>query len=292
MNKLRRPLAALVALPLLLSAVACKKNVATGTVAPPPPPVAVVPPPPAPAVDTARAKPAAPAAPVVDVQNFDYEFLQIKGKVQYETAADKQEAQVSIRMKRDSIIWASVSKLGFEGVRAIITPDTVILLDRLHKTYFAGGFKMLKRRYKVPVTFAQLQAALVGNYLPGEGAHDASAANTDPVQAIHHDQEKLAVDQHINREKKRLVKLTVADQRTGNTLTANYDDFKPLKEGATGREFPFALLLNVLQPATTTPGADVQPKTLLISLNHKAVTVPEGRLDFPLAIPADYERKQ
>lgn len=288
MSSFRRPLLAFAALPLLLSAVACKKQVVTGTTAPPPPPVAVIP---APLPEPVPAKPAAPVAPTVDVQNFDYQFLQLKGRVQYETTDDKQEAQVNIRLKRDSIIWASVSKVGFEGVRAVITRDTVVILDRLHKSYFAGNFQALKARYNVPVTFEQLQAALVGNYLPSEGVRDASTAD-DPVQTLHHDQEKLAVEQFINREKKRLVKLSVVDQRSGSALTANYQDFKPLREGSTEREFPYALLLSILRTATPNPAADVQPRTLLISLNHKAVTVPEGRLDFPLAIPADYERKQ
>ncbi|MBC7448578.1 MAG: DUF4292 domain-containing protein [Hymenobacteraceae bacterium] len=292
MSKLRRPLLAFAALPLLLSAAACKKQVATGITAPAAPPVATVP---APVPEPAPVVPVAPAAPTVDVQNFDYQYLQIKGKVQYETSEDKQEAQVNIRMKRDSIIWASVSKVGFEGVRAVITRDTVVLLDRLHKSYFAGNFKSLKRKYRVPVTFDQLQAALVGNYLPGEGVRDASSAPDAPVQTLHHDQEKLAVEQFINRGKKRLVKLSVIDQRSGSALTADYADFKPLRAGqdSTIREFPFALLLTVLRVSAPNPATpDAAPKTLLISLNHKAVTVPEGKLDFPLAIPADYERKQ
>ncbi len=297
------------ALPLLLSAAGCKKQVATGTTAPTPSPVAAVPPPefmlppdlkaPAEPTPTApqgsvAATPAAPTTPgavLVDVQNFDYNYLQFKSKVQYENGNDKQEAQVSIRMKRDSIIWASISKVGFEGLRVILTPDTVIMLNRLQKSYFAGSFSALKRRYKIPVTFQQLQAALVANYLPAESIRDASGAPTDPVQTLHHDQEKLAVEQFINREKKRLVKLSVADQRNGNTLTANYEDFKPIKLGDTQREFPYALLLTVLQPVTPNPAADVLPKTLLISLNHKAVTVPDGQLEFPLSVPADYERK-
>ena len=318
MNKpYRRLLLYAFTLPLLLSAAGCKKQVATGTAAPTPSPVAAVPPPefmlppelkapaePTPtepagtAVATPPAMepiltpaPATPGAVLVDVQNFDYNYLQFKSKVQYENGNDKQEAQVSIRMKHDSIIWASISKVGFEGLRVILTPDTVIMVNRLQKSYFAGSFSALKRRYKIPVTFQQLQAALVANYLPAESIRDASGAPTDPVQTLHHDQEKLAVDQFINREKKRLVKLSVADQRNGNTLTANYEDFKPIKLGDTQREFPYALLLTVLQPVTPNPAADVLPKTLLISLNHKAVTVPAGKLEFPLSVPADYERK-
>ena len=280
MNKLNRPVLGLLGLTLLLGTTACHKKVVT-----PPPPVAVRRPYPhsKAVIDTT-------AGPAVDVQNFDYQYLQFKGKVQYETSSDKQEAQVNIRMKRDSIIWASISKVGFEGVRAVITRDTVVLLDRLHKSYFAGNFKALKRRYHIPVTFDQLQAALVGNYLAGEGTKDVSESTDTPVQTLHYEQERMAVDQFINREKKRLVKLSVVDQR-GNALTANYQDFKPMKEGSTEREFPYALLLNVLRSPTPNPAADVEPKTLLISLNHKAVTVPVGKLEFPLAIPADYERK-
>ncbi len=309
-------------LALLLGTAACKKQVATGNATPPPPPVATIPssaaptdpdstptptpmpvpvPPPtpgvtpdAPAPTTANpAAPVAPAAvagkPAVDVQNFDFQYLQLKGKVQYETTDDKQEAQINIRMRRDSVIWATVGKLGIEGIRVVITPDTVVMINRLQRSYFAGGFSALKRRFRVPVTFQQLQAALVANYLPSDNERDASESADAPVQTLHHDQERLAVEQFVNREKKRMVKLSVVDQRNGNALTANYDDFKPMRDGE--REFPYALLLSVLQPPGPNAPAETPAKTLLISLNHKNVAVPEGKLEFPLAVPADYERK-
>lgn len=291
-----RSLSLFVGLPLLLLAGACKKEVVTGaTTAPPPPVVVTTPTPPVAIPDTARPKPvdpavpSAPAAPMVDVQNMSYDFLQLRGKMQFDNGDDKQEATVNIRLKRDSIIWASVTKVGIEGARIVITPDTIVMLDRLHKTYFAGNFKALKRRYRVPVTFEMLQAALVANYLPGEGAKDASEGADAAVQAIHHDQQKLSVDQYVNREKKRLVKMSVKDARSGNAMTADYSDFKVLKEGE--REFPYATLMSIVQAPGPNAAPDVQPRNILISLNHKNVTVPEGRLDFPLAIPADYERK-
>jgi Domain of unknown function (DUF4292) len=307
----------LLCLALLLGTAACKKQVATGNTTTAPPPVATIPnalpptdpdstptptpvpspipvPPPNPAVTTPETPaPAAPAVvtgkPMVDVQNFDFQYLQLKGKVQYETTSDKQEAQISIRMHRDSVIWATVGKLGIEGIRVVITPDTVVMINRLQRSYFAGNFSALKRRFRIPVTFQQLQAALVANYLPSDNERDASESADAPVQTLHHDQERLAVEQFVNREKKRMVKLSVIDQRSGNALTANYDDFKPMREGE--REFPYALLLSVLQPPGPNAPADTQPKTLLISLNHKNVAVPEGKLEFPLAVPADYERK-
>lgn len=267
----------------LLTLGACKKELVTA---------------PAPAPVVASIPPPKPDVLVVNAPPLDFRYLQAKGKVQFEMKGDKQEATLAIRMRRDSIIWLSVSKVGIEGARMKITPDSVFVLNKLQKTVFVGSFSALQDRYQVPIDFAMLQAALLANYLPDPSDKDASDGPDAPVQKVKRQQGTLQVEQFINREKHRLVKLEVHDQKTGDGLTANYEDFRPLTSAggdasaapAGGREFPYASLLTIQQSPGPQAPAD-QIRTILVSLNHRNVLQPEGKLDFPFSIPNDYERK-
>jgi hypothetical protein len=67
-------------------------------------------------------------------------------------------------MKKDSIIWISVNALlGIEAVRAIITPDTVILANKIENTVQYRTFDYLKEVSKLPVDFRTLQDLIIGN---------------------------------------------------------------------------------------------------------------------------------
>ncbi len=68
-----------------------------------------------------------------------------------------------IRLRRDSVIWISVRKLGFEVARAQITPDSVYILDRLNNEYAVEPLSYVENRYRLPARFDLLQQVLLGN---------------------------------------------------------------------------------------------------------------------------------
>lgn len=51
----------------------------------------------------------------------------------------------TLRMRRDQVVQLSLTKFGIEGVRLIFTPDSVLLLDRLHKRYLQTSYAALPR---------------------------------------------------------------------------------------------------------------------------------------------------
>lgn len=71
-----------------------------------------------------------------------------------------------VRMKRDSIVWVSITAaLGIEVVRAQIMPDRVLVINRLDRTYLDSDFNSLSRKIGAPVTFSTLQNAFSGSSL-------------------------------------------------------------------------------------------------------------------------------
>jgi hypothetical protein len=77
------------------------------------------------------------------------------------------QANCQYRIRKDSAIWLSASKFGFEAFRAFITPDSIFALNRFGKEYYAEDISELANEYGFPGDFSILQELLVGNpWLP------------------------------------------------------------------------------------------------------------------------------
>ena len=69
----------------------------------------------------------------------------------------------SVRMRRDSVIWMSVSAmLGMESVRALMTQDSVVVINKMAQTYFVEPYSTVAKRFHAPATLRETQALLLG----------------------------------------------------------------------------------------------------------------------------------
>ena len=97
-------------------------------------------------------------------QNYlDYNWFTAKlsGKIHIDGVDTPVTA--NLRIKKDSLIWLSVSALlGIEAARIQITPDSLKLMNRINKTYWTGGFEDLDSAYGIPANYEQLEEILVG----------------------------------------------------------------------------------------------------------------------------------
>jgi len=106
----------------------------------------------------------------VHANHIDFEYF--LGKVKIDIADSKGKntnATAFVRIKRDSIMWISLTgALGIEGFRVLVTKDSVLVMDKLEKTYAARSVDYLQDIIKLPVDFNVLQNLIVGNpvYFP------------------------------------------------------------------------------------------------------------------------------
>lgn len=81
----------------------------------------------------------------IKTHKFDANWLSLKAKCTLNKDDQKTSFQYNLKMKRDSLIWVSVSlPLGIEGGRALIFQDSVVVMDRISNkvyTYSYGFFK-------------------------------------------------------------------------------------------------------------------------------------------------------
>jgi hypothetical protein len=110
-----------------------------------------------------------PAVEVLDrlyKNKIDFKTFSTKAKIQYEDHNGKQpDFNAFIRLQKDSVLWVSISAtfLGIEAFRVYITPDTLIILNKLDKTVESHPFKYVESIAHIPLNFSILQDILIGN---------------------------------------------------------------------------------------------------------------------------------
>ncbi|MBD2713925.1 DUF4292 domain-containing protein [Microvirga sp. STR05] len=223
-----------------------------------------------------------PVPEAVRATNVEFRFLSAKGKAQFDYQGNQQAANINVRIRKDSVIWISASLIGLEGVRAYITRDSVQVLDKLHREYYAGDYAYLSKRLNVPVNFDMLQALLLGNYLPPlDPATEPKVATENSMQRVNYEQVGLLVQQLIELGKARVQQLTVEDPATQNKVTVDYTDFRVLERAP--QSFAYNTLLQIQQG---------QNKPTTATLSYRTVDVDKERLQFPFSIPKGYARKK
>ncbi|WP_133271582.1 DUF4292 domain-containing protein [Hymenobacter radiodurans] len=224
-----------------------------------------------------------PTSNAVRANNVEFRYLSAKGKAQIEQNGNKlPNANLTLRIRRDSVIWISVSVAGFEGVRASITQDSVRVLNKLQREYYVGDFAYLSRQLNVPVSFAQVQALLLGNYLPATNGTEPTITTEGAMQRIQYNQASLFIEQLIGMSLGKLQKLSVRDEASKNNLLVDYSDFRALTP--TNQSFAHSTVLQVQQ-------ANGQNKSSA-AINYRNVDVDTERLDFPFSVPSGYVRKK
>ncbi|MBS1760815.1 MAG: DUF4292 domain-containing protein [Bacteroidetes bacterium] len=96
---------------------------------------------------------------------IDFNTFSAKMDVDYRDASGKKNSVTAhLRMVKDSVIWIMISgPFGIEGLRALITSDTIRVLDKLNKTYTVRSVGYLQEMTELPLDLHSLQDLLIGN---------------------------------------------------------------------------------------------------------------------------------
>jgi len=98
-------------------------------------------------------------------RKIDYNTFTAKVNVDYRDASNKSHnVNATIRMQKDSAIWISANALlGIEALRALITRDSVKILDKLNKVYSVRSMAYLQEVTDMPLDLSIMQNLIVGN---------------------------------------------------------------------------------------------------------------------------------
>ncbi|MCF0065701.1 DUF4292 domain-containing protein [Dyadobacter chenwenxiniae] len=220
----------------------------------------------------------------VKVNSISFDYLVAKSKVDFKSKSqDFDNTNINIRMKKDSIIWLSVTGVGFEVARGLITRDSIVFMDKIHKDYFVFNYEQLSKQYNFDLNFALLQSVIIGN-LPFPQQPDSRFAKENEFFVLKQIVERLQVDNYIGESNQKLARLKATEVPTQNTFTLDYSDFKDVKSFL----FPFTshIDLNVKSQK------DQQVNHTTMHIKHSKVDLVTQNPGFPFSVPASYKRKR
>ena len=96
-------------------------------------------------------------------------FNTFSGKASAKLNIDGKEDNVTmvIRIKRGEGIWIAVTAvLGVEVGRALITPDSIKVMNKLESNYFKRPFSFIYQYTSTQINYKTIESALVGNAIP------------------------------------------------------------------------------------------------------------------------------
>ena len=96
--------------------------------------------------------------------NFNKKTIDAKLKVNFDNEKTSQSLSVSMKIKKDEVIWLKGSKF-LTVFKAEITPTSVKYYSSIFKHYFEGDFSLIKTLLGVDMNFQQLQNLFLGQAL-------------------------------------------------------------------------------------------------------------------------------
>ena len=207
------------------------------------------------------------------------DYLSLRSRVKYNSPDFSISSSATVRMKQDSVIWVSLAPaLGIEMARALITRDTLLLLDKMNKEVLTYNFDLLSKQLNFPVTFDLVQAAILGN-LPRPATAADFVSRGPEVTTVTQDWGRIEVANTIANGTMKVSQIHARELGTPNQMMVTYDEFKTITD------FLFAhnglISLQYLQGG--------QPTETTIEISHNRVDVSEEPLDFPFSIPDRYD---
>ncbi|MEO1258309.1 MAG: DUF4292 domain-containing protein [Bacteroidota bacterium] len=203
------------------------------------------------------------------------DWLGSKAKVVYKDEYMRESFTAYIRMKKDSAIWMSFRKFSFEGARALITPDSIFVIDRLNNQYLAKPFSYAQQEFRLPVGFQGLQAMLLGN--PVFFASQSEASVDEDRYLLLQKTDQLNAKYWLDDVKFHLSEFFVDDFRNKRKLTYKASDYQSLPDK---QKFSYFRRFNL-------NSSDLGNMQVDVDFSKVEIDVPQ-KMSF--SVPSRYER--
>ncbi len=206
---------------------------------------------------------------------INFKTFSAKMNVDYIDADDKKyNVNANLRMYKDSVVWVSVNAIfGIEGLRALITKDSVKILDKQNKLFTARSIEFLQEVSALPVNLSTLQDLIIGNavFIDSNIISYSKFDNSISLLIIG----KIFKNLVTLNENKLLLRMKLDDldelrNRTGDLTYSDYEDKRGVNFSKI-RKITFA-----------------EKKKLDVRLEFKQYNFNED-LTFPFSIPKNYK---
>lgn len=220
---------------------------------------------------------------------FSFERLNAKMNVDATIDSTSNSFNITLRILKDSIVWMSISKVGIEGARVLITKDSVKFFNKMNNTYFKGDFNYISNLLNTPLDFEILQSLLVGNSVTFYNEDEKLKPGIDDCQYLlgtirkfklrkiekGKDLKEPAQTIYMQPESFKIARIVFYDFNPDRMFDARFSDFTQIDST---QFFPTKLHYNIKTQ-----------KNISIDIHYTKPRLGEEQ-SFPFKIPDNYER--
>ena len=210
----------------------------------------------------------------IKARQVNFNSFAAKAKTNLDINGSSNDVTLNIRINRDKKIWVSITAiLGVEVARALITPDSIQVINRLQGVYLKKPFSYVYTYASKQVNYKTLESLLVGNAIPELLTDKGELVNTDSNTILSGNLEDL------------VYKLIVgADYKVTQTNLENNSQSQSLQVANN----IFIQANNRILPSQIDIASVVKDKKIHINLRYTKVDF-DQQLDYPFSIPDRYE---
>ncbi len=208
-----------------------------------------------------------------------FSYLKAKSRVAWKSGSNTDNYTVDIRVKKDSLIWVTISQAGLAGATGLFTQQRIQFYQKLSGDYYDLSYDSLSTMMGFRVDYRVLQSLIVGNQPFKKNNSRVIRENENII--IKQDSGRIKIDNMVGPNRK-LKKLLVRDEPSSNKLTLDFEEFTSLNQVI----FPFSSQITL----------DVKNKenvrvTTVIQIKYSKVELLDTPLEFPFRIPAKFLKK-
>ena len=183
------------------------------------------------------------------------------------------DVTLNIRISRDKKIWVSITAIaGIEVARALITPDSILVINRLQSLYLRKPFSFIYAYTGRQIDYKSLEAVLVGNVIPQLLNDSTRVAPGNGNVLLSGNIRELIYKLTVGPDLK-LSQADLSNQSQGQSLLVNNTVF--IQEA------------NRVLPSQIDIASTVRAKKVQVSIHYVKVDFDQP-LEFPFNIPSRY----
>ena len=209
----------------------------------------------------------------ISAKQLNFITFSAKARTKINLNGSSNDVTLNIRISSGQKIWVSITAIaGIEVARALITPDSVMLINRLQSVYIRKPFSYINGFAGKQVNYKTLESLLIGNAIP-ELLNERGDLKMEGGNTVLSGDLQGVLFRLIVGPDMKVTQTNLDNQSAGQSLTVTNNTFIQ----ATNRVVPSQIDI----------ASVVKDKKIQLNLHYVKVDF-DQRLDFPFSIPGRY----
>lgn len=161
----------------------------------------------------------------IKANELNFKEMSAKMKTKVNSSLLNQSFTTNIRWKKGEKIWLSMSIIGIEGVRVLITKDSIKIMDRLNSRYILKPLSYIQEKAMVNLSFDDIEKLLLGQalFIDTDKATYTENANNSTITS---NAARFLTSIICEKQTNNIQSIFVKDKIYTQTIDATYSDYQ------------------------------------------------------------------